>query len=196
MINNCCVFLGLSLVLCSVMLAGCGSGENGAEAVRRMAEQSVREQSAQNRRIADATKSLVEADSKARSEMIAAHDQLQHQIQSERRTLDQRRGDLDSLKESIELDRRRAPIIADSIRIVGCLMGCFCPLLLAAYVLYSMNQTIESDQERIVNEILIQEMVSHSPVLLPGPTDSARLAEEHHLLMANGESETADEVPF
>lgn len=196
MISNRRALFLLSSILWVVSLIGCGNGDKGADAIRRMAEQSVREQSAQNRRIADATKSLVEADSKARSSMIEAHDQLQHQIQAERGSLDRRRSDLDSLKEKIELDRRRAPVIAQAIQMVGGMLVCLCPLLLAAYVLYSMNQTIESDQEQIVNQILIQELTSDSPVLLPGPANSLRLEEDHHFTMANGEPELDEEPPF
>jgi cell division protein FtsB len=195
MTNNRRFFCVLSLMSWVVVFAGCGGGDNGAEAIRRMAEQSVREQSAQNRRIADATKSLVEADSKARSSMIEAHDQLQYQIQAERGALDQRRNGLESLREEIELDRRRAPIIAESIQMVGGLLACLCPLLLAAYVLYSMNQTIESDQEQIVNQILIRELTTDSPVLLPGPILNSQIDDHQHLL-AVGESSTEEEPPF
>jgi hypothetical protein len=127
--------------------------------------------------------------------MIEAHDQLQIQIQAERGTLDHRREGLDSLKAEIELDRRRAPVIAESIQMIGGLIACLCPLLLAAYVLYSMNQTIESDQEQIVNQILIRELTTDSPVLLPGPILNSQIDDHQHLL-AVGESSTEEEPPF
>ena len=208
------------LLLCLAIFTGCQPSES--ETVRRLAENTVHEQAKQNLRIADATESLVKADSEARSAMIEAHGQLQStlqtervaiieahgqlqsKLQTERVMLDQRRSDLDSLKNQIEddrrqdeHDRRRAHIVAESIKSVGGILACLCPLLLAAYVLFSMNKTIEADQEKIVNQFLIQELTSASPTLLP-LISSTRQIEDQRELMAVLESEvdSDDEPPF
>ena len=180
--------LGLGLVIST----GCQPSES--ETIRRMAEKTVHEQAQLNLKISEATESLVRADSEARLSMIEAHDQLQLKLQSERELLNQRRNDLDSLKDQIEYDRRRAPIIAESIQSVGGILACLCPLFLAAYVLYSMNKTIESDQERIVNQFLLEELTSDSSVLLSSPVHN-RLDESEQHLLATLDSESG-EAPF
>ena len=136
-----------------------------------MATQTVREQSAQNHRLAEATKELVSAEATARN-MLANHQNLQQQLQQERSQLDSRKSQLDEMRTEIELDRRRAPIIADAIFAVGGILGCLAPLLLAAYILYSVNRTSDADQEQIVNQVLIDELTRKNPLLLPAPIDS------------------------
>ena len=93
-------------------LAGCVP-EDDSEAVQQLAttvasvsEKAVEEQSRLNLRVADATDSLVKADSEARTAMIQAHEHIQLKLQFERASLDQRRQDLDSLKDRVEGDRR------------------------------------------------------------------------------------------
>ena len=131
------------------------------------------EQSEQNRRVADTTRELVAADARARTELIESHTRLQESLQKERANLDQQKSELGELREEIELDRRRAPVIAESIYAVGGILACLCPLALAAYVLYSVNRMSSQDEERIINEILVGELTSESPLLLPDLADRA-----------------------
>ncbi len=143
-----------------------------------MATQTVREQSAQNHRLAQATKQLVSAEAQARKEMLASHQNLQRQLQQERSQLDSRKSQLDAMRTEIELDRRRAPVIADAIFAVGGILGCLAPLLLAAYILYSVNRASDADQEQIVNQVLIDELTRKNPLLLPAPIDSRPAIED------------------
>ncbi len=94
-----------------------------------MATQMVREQSAQNHRLAEATKELVSAEAQARKEMLASHQNLQQQLQQERSQLDSRKSQLDAMRTEIELDRRRAPVIANAIFAVGGILGCLRPVV-------------------------------------------------------------------
>lgn len=184
-------------------LAGCVP-EDDSEAVQQLAttvasvsEKAVEEQSRLNLRVADATDSLVKADSEARTAMIQAHEHIQLKLQAERASLDQRRQDLDSLKDQVEGERLRTPVIAESIQSVGGMFACLCPLLLAAYILYSMNLTIETDQERIVNQFLIQELTSDSPTLLPAVAPSSLLEDQQQQhLLATLDPESDEEPPF
>ena len=184
-------------------LAGCVPKDD-SEAVQQLAttvasvsEKAVEEQSRLNLRVADATDSLVKADSEARTAMIQAHEHIQLKLQAERASLDQRRQDLDSLKDRVEGERLRTPVIAESIQSVGGVFACLCPLLLAAYILYSMNLIIESDQERIVNQFLIEELTSDSPVLLPAAAPSNLLEDQQQLhLLATLNPESDEEPPF
>ena len=129
--------------------------------------------------------------------MIQAHEHIQLKLQAERASLDQRRQDLDSLKDQVEGERLRTPVIAESIQSVGGMFACLCPLLLAAYILYSMNLTIETDQERIVNQFLIQELTSDSPTLLPAVAPSSLLEDQQQQhLLATLDPESDEEPPF
>ena len=82
------------------------------------------------------------------------------------------------MRTEIELDRRRAPIIADAIFAVGGILGCLAPLLLAAYILYCVNRASDADQEQIVNQVLIDELTRKNPLLLPAPIDSPPAIED------------------
>ena len=213
-------FFTLMLLVGLSFFIGCQPSES--EAVRRLAttvasvsETAVKEQAQLNQKVSEATDTLVRAGSEGRIAMIKAHDQLQiklqsqraamiethdqlqHKLESERASLDDRRKNLDLLKGQIEQDRRRAPIIAESIQSVGGIIACLCPLFLAAYVLYSMNKTIEGDQEKIVNQFLMNELTSDSPVLLPAVSASSRLEDQHHQhFLATSDPQLDDEPPF
>lgn len=149
-------------------LSGCRQSES--QAVREIATQAMREQSEQNQRIADTTRDLVAADARAREELIETHARLQETLQEERANLDHQQSELNELREEIELDRRRAPVIAEAIHIVGGILVCLCPLLLAAYILYSVNRISVADEHQIVSEILIGELTSETPRLLAPAT--------------------------
>lgn len=193
----------LVILGCLVIFSGC-QPPSESETVRRLAEKIVHEQAQQNLKVSEATESLVRADSEARltmseahSDMIEAHNQMQLKLQAERGLLDQRRNDLDSLKDKIEYERRSAPVIAESVQLVGGILACLCPLLLAGFVLHSMNKTIDSDQEKIVNQFLIQELTRKTPLLLPSlPESNAQGIEDQRQLMTSIESESdSDEEP-
>ncbi|WP_148619053.1 hypothetical protein [Mariniblastus fucicola] len=129
----------------------------------------MQEQAEQNRRTAHTAEKLVEADAQSRGEMIAAHASSQESLQEERANLDQQKSKLGELRGEIELDRRRAPVIAEAIHVVVRILVCLCPLTLAAYFLYSVNRTSAADEAHIVNEILIGELTSETLRLLPAP---------------------------
>jgi hypothetical protein len=171
-------------------LSGCGQSQSPAD--REFAMQALREQAAQNRRIAETTHELVSADAQARQELIGSHSRIQETLQVERANLDQQRSDLHQLRQDIERDRRRAPIIAEAIHLVGGILVCLVPLLLAGYVMYSVNHTANQDEEKIINEILIGELMSESPRLLL-PTD--RLDTTYQRLLASTDG-SEDEPPF
>jgi hypothetical protein len=182
----------VSLLIVTLLntLSGCGTNES--QAVKEIATQAMREQAEQNNRIAGATRDLVSSDARAREELIESHARLQEQLQKERGSLDQQKKELNKMRETIELDRRRAPVIAESIRIVGGILVCLVPLFLAGYVLYSVNRVSAADEEQIVNEILIGELTSDTPRLLP-PVNRLAIANQR-----SPESGDRDEIepPF
>lgn len=61
----------------------------------------------------------------------------------------------------------RREYIAETIGAIGLILACLLPLLLAAYVLRTLSRSIEGDTA--VSELLIEELASDRPKLLPPP---------------------------
>ena len=55
------------------------------------------------------------------------------------------------------------------------MLACLLPLVLAGYVLYTVNRASPSADADAVSEVLIGEIVSATPELLPGPTPPPQL---------------------
>ena len=170
---------GVAMLMMTLLLAA-GCDDSRDERFRQLAQQALREQSEQNKRMADqnreiaeASKHLVENDSQARKEMIAAHGTLQKELQTERTNIHQQLSDLESERREISKQRGRDPIIAQAIGAVGLTLSCLLPLLLAGYVIYSLNR--RSDDSDALSEMLVMEMTADQPLLLPSslPTVAA-----------------------
>ena len=158
------------LTMTLLLMAGCADSRD--ERFRQLAEQSLRQQSEQNKRlaeqsqqIAEASKHLVENDSRARKEMIAAHATLQKDLQAERANINQQLSELETERREIAKQRGRDPIVARTIAGVGLTLSCMLPLLLAGYVIYSLNQS--SDDDDALSEMLVMEITAEKPKLLP-----------------------------
>src|SRR5262245_29927810 len=157
-----------------VLMTGCGDPPDkrlldlAQQCLAQQARQS--EQLAQqSRQVTEAAKQLVAADAQARQELVAGMTQLQQQIQTQRGEFDRQRDTLERERRELAAQRGRDPILAQSIGAFGVTIACLLPLLLAGYVLYMVNRpTAEADAEA-VSEILIGEIVSPEPQLLPGP---------------------------
>ena len=162
---------GVAMLMMTLLLAtGCDDSRD--ERFRQLAQQALREQSEQNKRMADqsreiaeASKHLIENDSQARKEMIAAHATLQKELQTERTNIHQQLSDLESERRQIAKQRGRDPIIAQTIGGVGLTLACLLPLLLAGYVIYSLNRS--SDDNDALSEMLVMEITAEKPKLLP-----------------------------
>jgi hypothetical protein len=158
------------LMMALLLATGCADSRD--DRLAEMAQQSLREQARQNERltkqsqqIAEASKHLVENDARARKEMIAAHATLQQELQAERANINQQLSELESERREIARQRGRDPILAETIRGVGMTLGCMLPLLLAGYVIYSLNRS--SDDSDALSEMLVMEITAEKPKLLP-----------------------------
>ncbi len=161
---------GAMLTMTLLLATGCADSRD--DRLAEMAQQSMREQARQNERltsqsqqIAEASKHLVENDSQARKEMIAAHATLQKELQTERANINQQLSKLESERREIARQRGRDPIIANAISGIGLTLACLLPLLLAGYVIYSLNRS--SDDSDALSEMLVMEMTAEQPLLLP-----------------------------
>ncbi len=162
---------GVAMLTMTLLLAA-GCADSRDERFRQLAEQTIRQQAAQNERmakqsqqIAEASKHLVENDAQARKEMLAAHATLQKDLQTERSNINRQLSELESERREIAKQRGRDPIIAQAIGGVGLTLACLLPLLLAGYVVYSLNRS--SDDSDALSEMLVMEIVAEKPKLLP-----------------------------
>lgn len=128
----------IAIITCD--LAGCSSGDGR---LAEFAEQSQEQQSAQNQemarqnaRLAEATKSLIEADARTHADML----DVQQQVQSERQDLNQRNNALAAERQSFLKSQLRAPIIAQAIVTVGALLAAIVPLLLGLRLFQYLGQ--------------------------------------------------------
>ena len=158
------------LTMALLLAAGCADSRD--EQFRQLAQQTIRQQAAQNERlaeqskqIAEASKHLVENDAKARKEMIAAHAMLQIELQTERTNINRQLSELESERREIARQRGRDPVIAMAISGIGLTLACLLPLLLAGYVIYSLNRS--SDDSDALSEMLVMDIVAEKPKLLP-----------------------------
>lgn len=154
----------MKLLTLTMLLTGCSSE---SQRVADIAEQAMHQQSRQNdemarlnREIAAATERLVEADAKGRQEILTAHQSLVAQ----RDALEQERRKMAS-------QRVTQSYLAPILWHLGMLMLCLLPIALAILVL----RTHEPDDLNAVNEILVHELVSEQPRLLPPPPAVKRL---------------------
>jgi uncharacterized protein YcfL len=194
--------LMVTMVVGLLLTAGCGSSRD--ERLVAMAQQNIAEQVRQNERmaaqsvqIAEASKRLVEADSKARQEMLQAQAALQDEIQGARNNVDRQRDLLESERREIADQRYRDPIVAESIGAVGLTIACLLPLMLAGYVVHCLRHTVDSDEA--LSELLVMELAGEQPgVLTSSLNQAARI--EHRPLIESEQSDHAispdDEPPF
>lgn len=166
----------LNLAVVAVVAAGCGDGQH-AERLAQMAEQSTREQSAQNQRVSQAQASLtegsqrlVEADAYARRELA----QLQDKLRQDQADVGQQRDALEAERKTIASERRQDSMCSSSLVTLGILLACLAPLVLAGIALATLSR---SSTQQEVSEVLVQELaqaLDHERVRLPGRRPGAR----------------------
>ena len=189
-----------------VMTAGCGEApdlrdQRLAEFARetmveqrlqneRMAEQSgaVVEES---RQLAETAKLMVEHDTQARREMIAAHSELTSQLNEQQAVVYAERDQLEQDRQHQAERRYWDPIIALTLESIGMVIASVLPLVICFLVIRQM-QSQEPDHAAVA-ELLIQEFSCDEPLLLPrsswGP-----LAINHHDMLQSSETSFDEET--
>ena len=157
----------LLLIVMAMMLVMIGCDENENSRLAKMAEENLKRQDAQNERMADlqnevteGSRRLVEADAKSRQEMIG----LQRDFQSDQTEVARQRDLLEGERRDLADKRHIAPIIAESIKNIGLLIGCVLPLILCWFLLARRDEPAD---DSVVAEVLLQDLVSDKPMLLP-----------------------------
>ncbi len=155
----------ITLMLILLTGASCNSDENSR--VAELATQQLERQAEQNRRmselqqeVASGSRELVEADAKARQEMTI----LQREIQVEQNEIGRQRDALEAERREIADSRNRDPIIAAAITKVALVVVSLLPLLICWLLL---QQKVEPVDENEIAELLLDDLVSSEPRLLP-----------------------------
>ena len=157
----------LTVLALMVTTTGCEEDENENKRLAEMAERQLQRQVEQNRHmaelqheVAEGARQLVQADAEAREEMVALH----RDVQAERTEIGRQRDSLEDERKVIASQRHRDPVIAAAITNVGLLLACLLPLVLCWYLL---RRPMEPADDGAVTEVLLQDLVSDNPLLLP-----------------------------
>lgn len=186
--------LALMMILI-VLTAGCDDDPD--ERLTELTKQSLHQQAEQNQRlieqsrnISEAAKTLVESDAEARKQVLEAHTAMQQELERQQTQIDEARTELERERREIAQRRVRDPIIAELIHIIGMMFVCSLPLLLAGFVLYVM--TCRSEDAEAITELLVTEITSNRPRLLPRSQHAPAL--EHQIGRENGRATSDTET--
>jgi hypothetical protein len=121
-------------------------------------------------------RTVTEADAQARQTMMSAHAGLQHELQTERASIDRQRLDLEQDRRQLATARQRDPIVAAAISTLGVLLACLTPLMVCIYLLRAIGTTNDSGDE--LSDLLVLELTGDRPAILsrrepqlPAPAD-------------------------
>jgi hypothetical protein len=177
-------WLMASIALAISFLSGCDEDKRVAqvaqEAAERQAQQN-QEMARQNQRIAEATKELVQADAQARQDLAAT----QGNLRADQAEVGKQRDQLETERKQIATERKWDQLLAPALVDFGILLAIVAVLGFCWYLLMGLRHETITDQA--VEEILVQELVSEHPQILP-PAYLLRPALEHadhHLIQAS-----------
>jgi hypothetical protein len=148
----------------AIVLSGCDEDKRlvklSEEAANRQAEQN-KEIARQSLKTAEATKELVAADAKARQELTA----LQHELRTDQAEIGKNRDALELERQRIAADRRWDSLLAPAVANFGVFLVIAASLAFCGYLLMGLRH--EKVEAPLVEELLIEELVSDHPRLLP-----------------------------
>jgi hypothetical protein len=149
----------MALGVLLAILSGCDEDE----------QQKVNRSQAQ---VAEASRQLVQADATARGEIIA----LQRDLQEGQADLGRQRDQLENDRRECADQRNRDPILANTILDVGTILACLLPLVLCIVLVLGLRDHTQTDSA--LTEILIEEIASDDPLLLPAAGQRVALGQE------------------
>jgi ABC-type transporter Mla subunit MlaD len=138
--------------------------------VADVAHQALESQAEQNKELArlsgevvESSQQLVEHDAQARIEILSA----QRDLQTQQSDVSRQRDDLEHQRQRIAALRTSESLLAPILLTLGTAFLCLLPIAVAGYVLYLSRSGVPEMAE--VGQILIEELVSETPRLLPPP---------------------------
>ena len=164
-----------TLAALTALIAGCNASDE------QLLRQSLRQQAEQNAQMARHTQQivetsgqLIEADARARGDLVELQEHLQQGVQAERRSLDRQHQELETERQAVARQRQRDPLIAAAIVNASILLACVAPLLLAYWVIRS---TWTQESGAALDELLVRELITEASSFLPRPTLALPLPE-------------------
>jgi hypothetical protein len=130
------------------------------EAADRQAEQN-RQIAHQNHQIAQTAKNLVEADGQSRTELVA----LQRDLQVQQAEVARQRDALEAERRQQAEKRQTESMLAPVIESLGGVLVCALLIAFCCYLARGLRN--ESDANPELNELLVMDLVSEQPMLLP-----------------------------
>jgi hypothetical protein len=138
------------------------------EAAKQQAELN-QEMSRLNREVAGGAKRLVEANAESQERLLA----LQSDLQGEQAEVGRQRDQLEVERKDIAAQRIRESVLAPVVAWMLPLAICGMALATCCCLLLSLRRA--GDDEAAISELLIEEVTSQRPRLLPGPSSRAAL---------------------
>jgi hypothetical protein len=155
------VVASAAVVACGIV--GCDEPPPDRTAVR-LAERVTHEQAAQNKRLADATKSLAQGS----QQLVAAEAKARQEVISLQRDLRQDQADIGRQRDSLEAERRRIAsqrltdsTWSDTLLAVGILLACLAPLVLAGITLVGLWRAPSAEE---LHDVLVEHFTHAAPV--------------------------------
>jgi hypothetical protein len=156
----------IHLMLMTVMASGCDNGDARIAAVANAAAERQAQQSTEMAKahghLTQGARELVESAARSQESLVT----IQRELETQQTEVGHQRDLLEQERRTIATQRRTDPVIANAVLQLGLLLICSLPLVICWYVLRSPG-TVDAD--RLVNEILIEELTTAQPRLLPGP---------------------------
>jgi hypothetical protein len=156
------------LVPLALLMSGC---ENDEERLVEMAREQAARQAEQSRQMAqlqqelsEGSRRLVEADALARQGLVG----LQRDLRTDQAEVGRQRDALEEERRQITAQRHWESLLGPAITGTATLLACLLPLVLCLAVLRSLRSPDESEQA--LSELLIHEMTTDRPLLLPPPS--------------------------
>jgi hypothetical protein len=162
------VLTWISRIVLVILISGCDdrATQIAREAANRQAQQNTA-MADLNKEVAGGTHQLVEADAKARKEIVGVH----HELQAERTRLDTSWYALEQERKGIASQRRTESMLVPAIRAAGLTAIVVVLLGFCWYALVSCRKCDNTDRE--LNELLVSEFLpSESSRRLSGRTRS------------------------
>jgi hypothetical protein len=157
-------FLELLLLFAVMLVTGCDEDKRVAqlskEAADRQAEQN-QLMARQSQQTAEATKELVAADAKARKDLTA----LQQNLREDQAEIGKKRDDLELERQKIAAEKNWDRLLAPVLSNFGVFLVITAALSFCGYILMGLRH--EKTTDASVEELLIEELVSEHPRLLP-----------------------------
>jgi hypothetical protein len=176
------VFLFLfPIVLAALVTSGCEDQQADRDERLHSANQAALEsQRQQNQLVAAQSQALADNSRQitAAAQAVLSHEkEVRSQLNQQQQQLDAGRSDLEKQRQVSAQQRGREPLIAAAVQSVGLWLACTTPLVLALYVLRLMFA--QSPEHAAVAELLVSELTTEQPKLLPAPVFSpARLVHQ------------------